>query len=442
MKVSLIVQRIVAFGANPWTILASVVIGCVLGRYFPVQAERSSIVGKIYLDLLQMVMLPFLLSSVTMGLARILRERKLAVLASRLVLVFAVSLFLAAATGIVVAEAFGAGDGLSQDSRNEMGRMIVEARTDDIEVSLSGGVVETPERDIRGIIRQLVPGNVFNALSNGDTLKVMVFTLLFGMAVGRVPGRDVDVLLGSLQAVFDASQKVMRWVNGLIPLALCSMVAEQAARLGFGSVRIMGTFLGANLVASGLLWGIYCIVMWRRSGADPLVLANALKEPVMIAAGTRNSLASIPSSIAGLVDDLGFRRELVELLTPLGVTLGRLGPISFFGVSGIFVAQMYGISLSLQQILFLLAGSVLVGIASAGASGVLTVSMLALVCRPLGLPCDAAIVLFVAVDVVNGLLRSVTNVLGACAMVAVVCPARDPEDVAEPDELGGVGVQA
>lgn len=80
MNVSLIVQRIVAFGANPWTILASVLLGCILGRHFPAEAERSSIVGKIYLDLLQMVMLPFLLSSVTMGLARILRERKLAAL--------------------------------------------------------------------------------------------------------------------------------------------------------------------------------------------------------------------------------------------------------------------------------------------------------------------------------------------------------------------------
>ncbi len=126
--------------------------------------------------------------------------------------------------------------------------------------------------------------------------------------------------------------------------------------------------------------------------------------------------------IESLADKLGFARLRVELLVPLSVSLLRTGPILYYISATLFIAALYGRELTLQEMGLVAVVSVIAGFASAGASGVVTLSMLGTTSGYLGLPFEAAFILFVAVEPVCDIARTVLIVIGNCAAVAVICP--------------------
>jgi len=139
-----------------------------------------------------------------------------------------------------------------------------------------------------------------------------------------------------------------------------------------------------------------------------------------VALGTRSSLASLPSTIHSLVDKLGFDHTEVNLYTPLGVTICRYGNVIYFALAAFFIAQLYETSLGMAEILTVLVASILAGMATAGATGVLTLSMMTIVLEPLGLPWSAAIVLFIAIDPIVDPLRTLLIVHTNMAATSVI----------------------
>ena len=129
----------------------------------------------------------------------------------------------------------------------------------------------------------------------------------------------------------------------------------------------------------------------------------------------------MPIMIEGLVDRLGFARSRVELLVPLSVSLLRVGPVIYYVAATIFIAQLYGRILGPSEIAIVMAASILAGFASAGMTGLLTVSLVGLTCSYLGLPFEAAFILFLAVDPLCDMLRTLVLVIGNSAAVSLVC---------------------
>ncbi len=151
-----------------------------------------------------------------------------------------------------------------------------------------------------------------------------------------------------------------------------------------------------------------------------------MKEPFIIALATGNSLAALPSILSRMNKDLGYEKRVIDLLIPLGVTVCRFGPIIYFGFAGLFVIQLYQIDYSIQELVIVVVGSVLAGMATAGASGILSLTMLALILEILGLPLDAVLVLLIVVDPLTAPLRSAANVSVACAATScVTSPQQD-----------------
>ena len=141
-----------------------------------------------------------------------------------------------------------------------------------------------------------------------------------------------------------------------------------------------------------------------------------------MALATRSSAVCMPIMIESLVERLGFARSRVELMVPLTVSLLRIGPVVYYVCATIFIAQLYGRSLSAMEVGIVLAASVLAGFASAGMTGLVTVSLIGMTCTYLGLPFEAAFILFLAVDPICDMLRTLVLVIGNTAAVSVVCP--------------------
>lgn len=416
-------QKLYAWVLNPWVVLGSLSAGFALGLYMPAYGMKLGFVGDIYVDLLKMIALPFMVSAVIFSLQRLFREGGAGGLMTRVAVVFAASFVAVAVLGAATLLVMKPGENLSAETMQTFGKLVSsDLNSSDTVMSMQG--VDAPAKTVSftDVLVSLVPSNIFAALASGDTLKALVFALLFGFAVGQVPSRVSDGLTQSLETIYHSCQTLMRWLNYPLPIILFCMSAAQMAKTGIGPLQAMAQFVLAFFVASILVLVIATLILWKRSNATIGQTLNALRAPFALALATRSSATCMPAMIESLADRLGFARSRVELVVPLSVSLLRVGPVIYYVAATLFIAQLYGKSLGPSDIAIVVAASILAGFASAGMSGLLTVSLVGLTCSYLGLPFEAAFVLFLAVDPICDMLRTVVLVIGNNAAVALICP--------------------
>lgn len=415
--------KLYAFALNPWVVIGSLTLGGAMGLLWPAMAQPLGVVGDLYVDLLKMTTLPFMVSAVIFSLQRLFRDGGASRLLIRVVTVFIGASVLVALVAAVVLMLLSPGTNLSAATMQTFGAMVGhDSNSSDTVMNLYGA--DIPEKSLRfsDVLTSLIPTNIFAALANGDALKALVFALLFGLAVGRVPERISIGLSLSLETIYHACQKLMHWLSYPLPVILFCMSAAQLGKSGFEPLQAMLQFVIAFFVASVLLLALAVAIIWKRSSQSLSDTLNALRAPFALALATRNSAACMPSMIESLVDRLGFARARVELLVPLAVSLLRVGPMVYYVCATLFIAQLYGRALGPVEIATVVMASVLAGFASAGMTGLVTVSLVGMTCAYLGLPFEAAFILFLAVDPVCDMLRTLILVIGNAAAVSVICP--------------------
>lgn len=416
-------NKFYAFVLNPWVVIGSLAAGVAFGMLAPAPAVGLGFVGDIYVDLLKMITLPFMVSAVIFSLQRLFRDGGTGSLLGRVALVFlAFSAFVAIA-GAATLLILRPGENLPTSTMQTFGQIVGgDLSASDTAMNLRGVDEVKKTTSFSDVLVSLVPANIFSALANGDTLKTLVFALLFGLAVGHVPARISDGLTQALETVYHACQTLMHWLSFPLPIVLFCMSAAQLSKTGIEPLRAMGQFVLAFLVVSLILLAVAAFIIWKRSNGTLGQTLNALRGPFALALATRSSATCMPIMIESLVERLGFARSRVELLVPLTVSLLRIGPVVYYVCATLFIAQIYGRSLSPVEIGIVLMSSVLAGFASAGMTGLVTVSLIGMTCTYLGLPFEAAFILFLAVDPVCDMLRTLVLVIGNTAAVAVVCP--------------------
>lgn len=416
-------KKLHAFALNPWVVIACLSAGFLLGIYLPALSLRLGFVGDVYVDLLKMIALPFMVSAVIFSLQRLFREGGAGGLLARVAVVFVAFSVVVAVLGAVTLLVMKPGENLSPPTMQTFGKIVGnDLNSSDTVMNLQG--VDAPVKSVSftEVLVSLVPSNIFAALASGDTLKALVFALLFGFAVGQVPSRVSDGLTQSLETVYHSCQTLMRWLNYPLPVVLFCMSAAQMAKTGIGPLQAMAQFVIAFLVASLLALALATIIIWKRSNSTLRQTLNALRGPFALALATRSSATCMPVMIESLADRLGFARSRVELMVPLSVSLLRIGPVIYYVAATVFIAQLYGKPLGVSELAIILSASILAGFASAGMTGLLTVSLVGLTCSYLGLPFEAAFILFLAVDPICDMLRTLVLVIGNNAAVSLICP--------------------
>jgi Na+/H+-dicarboxylate symporter len=416
-------NRIYALAVNPWAVIGSLAFGGTFGLLLPELSQKFAIVGDIYVNLLKMTTLPFMVSAVIFSLQRLFRDGGTSKLLLRVVTVFIGASLTVAVVGALVLLVMRPGVNLSTATMHTFGLMVGnESTSNETVMNLYGTEAAEKGVSLYDVLTSLVPTNIFAALANGDALKALVFALLFGLAVGRVPERISVGLSQALETVYHACQKLMHWLSYPLPLILFCMSAAQLGKSGVGPLHAMLQFVIAFFVVSLLLISLAAVVIWKRSSHSLGTTLDALRAPFALALATRNSAACMPSMIESLVDGLGFARSRVELMVPLTVSLLRVGPMVYYVCATLFIAQLYGHPLGVAEVCTVLLASVLAGFASAGMTGLVTVSLIGMTCVYLSLPFEAAFILFLAVDPLCDMLRTLILVIGNTAAVTVICP--------------------
>lgn len=410
--------------SSPSVVVCSLVAGVAVGLRAPEFAAEIGIFGDIYVDLLKMIVLPFMVSAVIFSLRQLMQDGGTSRMLRRVVEIFIGAMIVTALAGQLASVVMTPGADLSADTLSTLGRLVGEDlnRSGYVEMTLFGPLPPAVQpMGFGAMLLSTIPSNIFAALSQGDTLKALVFSMLFGLAIGKVTTKSSDSLTQSLETVYRACQKLTHWFNYMLPVVLFSMVASQVAKTGLEPMRAMLNFIVTLGIASIVLVALSLYLLRRASQQTWREVLRSQREPLTIAVATRSSTACMPSMIDSLVDGLHFPRSRIELLVPLGVSLLRLGPVLYYVVATFFIAQMYGRILLPVEMGMIAIGAILAGFASAGMSGLITISLIGVVCSYIGLPFEAVLVLFATIDPVCDIFRTIVLVSTNNAFAALAC---------------------
>jgi proton glutamate symport protein len=411
---------------NPWVTLLSAALGIYIGTFNHTLANVIAPIGTIYLGLLKMCVLPILISAVATSVGRLMMSRHAGQSIRRILVVFPLSLLGVSLIATAIAFISAPGSNLPATTLETLG-VLVNKSGIDYEISLSGSVDSQHVFDATQLVLSVVPENIFNALSEGQTLKVLVFSIIFGAALGLIREQVTDTFFDWLETIYKTFNKLIQGMTLLLPFGLCSLLATQFSKVSIDVLLAMFKFVIVAIMTFILIYILSTLIIWRKSGATLFQTIVALKESTVLALATTSSLACIPSAISTLSDRLSFKKQTVTLVTPLSITICRFGSVVYFAMAAIFVAQLYGKPITPMTLGITLVGSVFAGMATSGVTGVLTLTMLDLVLSPLQLPLEAVLVLFIAIDPLMDPFRTVGIVQTGMAATALIAPVGEPE---------------
>ncbi|WP_086930192.1 dicarboxylate/amino acid:cation symporter [Agarilytica rhodophyticola] len=407
----------------------AVLIGAGVGVYIGVEKkEYVSLVapmGEIYLDILEMCVLPILLSAITVSISRLMVDHGGSDYIKKILIVFLIFITFASVLGTTSGFITRPGSNLDTNALTTLGSVVQSSGKPNLEMSLSTPYIE-PEKEsiIVGFVFDLVPNNIFDALSRGDNLKVLFFAILFGTGIGALKKQSSLALISVMDSVSGTFIKIVQWLMYLLPFAFCGLISSTLSKIGVealvGLIKFVCVVIGSYIFLS-LGSGI---IVWRRTGSLDLSV-KALREPALLALVTSSIMAALPATITAMNKTLGYNKRSVDLIIPLSFTLCRIGPTMYFALATMFVAQLYDVKLDLESIFVVIVGSVIAGTATAGSSGVTLLAMLGLILSALKLPLEAVIILFIVIDPIIAPFRVLVSVHAACAIATLVLPKKE-----------------
>ena len=391
-------------------LVAGVLVGILLAWQAPtlgVQvADLVQPFGKLWLNALQMTVVPLVLALVIVGVNQASDAAQSGRVARRAILTFVVLLTAAAAMTAILAP------------------MALSLLQPDpaVAAALRGHEAELPAATggWADALLAIVPSNAVAAAAAGAMLPLVTFALFFGFALTRIEAAQRTQVVGFFKAVSEAMIVIVRWVLWAAPVGIFALVLSLTARAGLGVLQALGIYVllecALYLLATVLLVGVAVVVGRQRLGHFMAGLA-----PVQaVAASTQSSLATLPAMLDSAERRLGFPQRVSGLVLPMAVSLFRItSPIQYLATAS-FIAWALGVDLTAAQLATGVALSVLVSMGSVGLPGqAIFLATNLPVTSAMGLPI-APLPVLMAVDAIPDVLATVGNVTGDMAATAVV----------------------
>lgn len=422
------ISKLKSFLVSPWTILGSIALGVIGGITTPEFSLNFESIGSIYISLLKVVVLPFLLATILVGVIGLLQKEGSKALIRKIIIGFIGSMLVAAVIG--VGTVVLTGSEMTPEKKTQLGALVNDKDTGtELNITLYEPMPIAESLDSSIVTDKFIPENIFKSLNTGESLKIVVFCLIFGVALGNLKTEGQKILVEVLKSIQQASISIFKFLNYFLPLALLAMISAQVGKVGVGIFLTMFEFIGQQTLGGFLVVAVGTIVIWQRSGMSLFTVIKETKETLIVAISSRSSLACIPYAQDAL-QKLKFDKGGVELTVPLSFTVNRIGSIVYYAIATVFIANIYDAPMGFTGLMVVLFGSILAGLASAGTTGILTVATVAVVCDLLKIPSEAVLILLIAVDPLMDMIRTASHVHGNVAVTAFVCDKEKSDGIA------------
>ncbi len=367
-------------------------------------------IGSSYVGLLKLLVVPLVVTAVISSISRLREVANAARLALQTLLWFAITAFASVIVGIIVG---------------------VVSRP-----WLTGGVTADAERDVgfvgswTAFLTGLIPENIYGlgvrvsetdaglaGSASVNVLQILVISIAFGIAALKV-GEKADGFIGFAESALAVVQKVLWWVIRLAPIGTAALIGNAIVSYGWASLASLGTFTAALYVGLVLVWLVVYPLVLKLNGLPVGAFYRNVWPVITLGFITRSSMGVMPVTQQVVERNLGVPRSYSSFVVPLGATTKMDGCAAVYpALAAIFVAQFYGIDLSITQYLLIIFVSVLGSAATAGTTG--GVVMLTLTLSTLGLPL-AGVGLLLAVEPIVDMGRTALNVTGQALVPTIV----------------------
>ena len=382
-----------------WQIGIGFVLGIAAGDVFGDKVQYVDPIGQVFLALLKMLIVPLVFSSLVVGAASIGDPRDLGRIGVKTLVLYLATTAVAIVIGLVLGNFLQPGVGLA--------------------LSEGAAAFKAPEApSIKKVILDLFPSNPIKAAADGVMLQIIIFALFLGVSA-VLAGEKGKPLISFFDSMAEAMYKLTGIVMKTAPYGVFALIAVTVAQYGISVLApfakvILAVYAGCIIHALVVYSGLITVFVKK----SPFWFFKGVQAPALTAFVTRSSAAALPVSMEAAQKNLGISEKVSSFVLPLGATINMDGTALYQGVCALFVAQAYGLPLTMGAQLNIVLTATLASIGTAGVPGAGLI-MLTLVLTAVGLPLEGA-VLVAGIDAVLDMARTCINVVGDSCVAAVV----------------------
>ena len=389
-------------------LIAGIVVGVVLNLTGQAEIANSYIkpFGTLFLNLIKMVIVPLVFASLVMGACGLGDIKRVGRIGGKTILYFLVTTAIAVIIGLIMGTIFKVGNGLTLPADATF------------EATAPTNFVET--------LLNIIPTNPFNALVQGNMLQVIAFALFVGIGIAIV-GAKAEGFKKGMEGFAEVMYSIIGGIMKLAPYAVFALIIPVVAAQGAGVlgplfILVLTVYL-ACIVHAAVVYGTTVKILGKMS---PIKFFRLAAPAMLFAFTTASSSATLPFSMESS-RKMGVSPQVRSFVLPLGATINMDGTAAFQGICALFVAAVYGINLTVGQMLIIVLSATLASIGTAGVPGAGTV-MLGMVLTTVGLPLDA-VAIIMGVERIMDMARTCINVTGDMACSVIVAKSENELDV-------------
>ncbi len=397
-------------------VVVGVLLGPATGLVSPSVSQTLSawlaLPGNLFIRLVQMIMVPLIISSIIQGIAGGDGGSQLKRLGPRVTIYFIVTAFVAVVIGVVLALALRPGD-------------LVDA------VGLGAEPVATEAKkamaahDVPGVISQLLPTNPLASMVSGEMLSIVIFSVIVGVALAELSKQSAAPIMQVIATTQSICMTVTRWAMKLAPLAVFGLMSQVVTRVGLNAIVGLAGYMGTVFLGLLIIVTLNAVVLALFSKVGVIRFFRATREVFLLAFSMASSAAVMPLTLQTAEEKLGVSPATAQFVIPLGAIMNMNGTAAYQAIAAIFLAQVYGLDLSVGAIVLLVTTTVAASIGTPSSPGA-GVVILASILTSAGVPV-AGVALIIGVDNILGMCRTAVNVMGD--LVACVIFDRNPGPV-------------
>lgn len=392
------------------SLLVGAVVGILLHYVIPDSDFKTTVIiegvlyvcGQGFIRLMQMLVVPLVFCSLVCGSMAIGDTKTLGKVGVKTILFYIATTAIAVSIAMSTAFIINPGLGLDMDA---------------IQVSEVSQAAASPS--IADTLLNIIPKNPINAMANGDMLPIIVFALFVGVMLAKL-GTKVDTVANFFSQFNDVMMEMTNTVMKIAPLGVFCLISRTFATVGFAAFLPMLKYMGSVVLALLIqCFGVYQIMLFVFTKLNPVKFIKKFLPVMGFAFSTATSNATIPISIDTLTKKIGVSKQISSFTIPLGATINMDGTSIMQGVAVVFIAQAFGIELTLGNLLTVILTATIASIGTAGVPSVGLVT-LAMVLTSVGLPTEG-IALIMGIDRILDMLRTAVNITGDAVCTTIVC---------------------
>jgi Na+/H+-dicarboxylate symporter len=356
--------------------------------------------GKLFLKLVQMIMIPLIFASIITGIVSATGEQ-LKKLGLGLGVYFVLTTIISIVIGTALTLFIRPGSLLHENSKAEHARLLGEQ-----DLEPEGSALN----NIPDAISSLLPENPLASMVSGEMLAIVIFTIIIGVAIVQLQSSTKQPILRLLGAIQEICMTVVGWAMRLVPYAVFGLMAQLTSSLGVASLKGIGMYVVTVLLGLLILLMLYLLMVAIVGRLNPISFLRKISDVQLLAFSTTSSAAVMPLSIKTAQDELGVSKSISNFLIPVGATVNMDGTALYQCISTLFIAQAYGLEMSISSIALVMFTIVAASIGTPAIPGG-GVVILASVLQSAGIPTEG-IVIIIGVERILGMFRAAINVTG------------------------------